>query len=448
MSPSQSAPAATAAAMVAGREHPVQSGTHPLVWQDENTFRVHTQAYTDPSVFAEEMERIFSKRWIYIGHESEIPNAGDFKTRHIGMQPVILSRAADLSIHVMVNRCIHRAAVVTREASGNARTFICPYHGWVYSLDGKLLSVSDRNDPGGYSPAFEAPEGLMKVPRIDTYRGFIFASFNPSVEPLLQQLGHAKALIDRKLNFSPSGEIVVHAQSIVARYPGNWKFQAENIVDAYHFMHTHHAFVQLQAKYGDSTGDFGVHKGGSPKTMREHRFRGATWDCLGGHAFVENPVFSKDDLLNGEFGAFYKDILDQHGEDEFEWIAGKTIGTLFPNMGMIHHQIRTWRPISPTLTEVTIYTYDLKDAPAAFNEGMLRSQERFYGPAGHGMADDLDIFARNQEGLAGSSVEWLIVERGLDTDVLNEKGDYRGLPGSEAPQRAFWREWSRLMASR
>jgi len=78
---------------------------------------------------------------------------------------------------------------------------------------------------------------------------------------------------------------------------------------------------------------------------------------------------------------------------------------------------------------------------------MLRSQERFYGPAGHGMGDDVDIFARNQQGLAGSAVEWLIVERGLDSDVRQENGDYLGLPSSEAPQRALWREWNRLMCA-
>jgi benzoate/toluate 1,2-dioxygenase alpha subunit len=99
------------------------------------------------------------------------------------------------------------------------------------------------------------------------------------------------------------------------------------------------------------------------------------------------------------------------------------------------------------VTEVTIYPYEIKGAPDAFNEGMLRSQERFYGPAGHGMADDVDIFARNQQGLAGNAVDWLILERGLDTDVL-ENADYRGLPASEAPQRALWREWNRLMTRR
>lgn len=423
---------------------PSRPVTHDLLLSTSNKFRVNTLAYTDQGLFAEEMNQVFSKTWIYIGHESEVPNAGDFKTSFVGLQPVILTRDANSKINVVVNRCVHRASVVCREARGNAKEFQCPYHGWIYGMDGKLLAVSERREPGGYSESFDAPHGLLALPRIESYRGFVFASFNKEVQPLLDHLGRARVLIDRKLNLSPTGEIVLRSKPYVVRYRGNWKFQSENIVDAYHFLHTHKGFVQLQAKFGDSTGDFGVHKGGSVKAMRKHRFKGSTWDCNYGHGLLENPVDDLQPLLEGEYADFYKTLQNQHGDEELGWIAGKGAASIFPAMGMIHQQIRTWRPISPDVTEVTVYPYELKGAPDSFNEGMLRSQERFYGPAGHGQADDVDIFARNQQGLAGSAVDWLILERGLDSD---EKvgNDYKGLPASEAPQRAFWREWSRLM---
>ena len=417
-----------------------------LVDERENRFRVHTRAYTDPGVFAAEMERIFARIWMFVGHESEIPKPGDYKTTHIGLQPVMVSRNADNKITVLVNRCVHRGAVIAREAKGNVSEFICPYHGWMYALDGKLVAVSERRDPGGYSDKFDAPEGLMRLPRVESYRGFIFASFNAQVAPLIQFLGRAKDLIDRRLNVSPCGEIVLRSKPYVMRYQGNWKFQTENISDSYHFMHTHKGFVALQAKYGDSTGDFGLHKGGSNKEMRAHRFRGAAWSLPGGHSQLERPAQHLEEDLNGEFADYFRALQAKYGAEEMNTLAGKTSGTIFPNMGMIHQQVRVWRPIAPDLTEVEIYPYELKNAPAAFNEGMLRSQERFYGPAGHGMADDVDIFARNQQGLAGSAVEWLIIERGLDSDELLGTGEYRGLPSSEAPQRALWREWNRLMS--
>ncbi|MBL0420296.1 Rieske 2Fe-2S domain-containing protein [Ramlibacter sp. AW1] len=415
-----------------------------ILQRDERTFRVHTSAYTDERVFREEMDKVFAKTWVYVGHASEIPKAGDFKTSHIGLQPVVVSRGEDDTIHVFVNRCVHRGAVLTRDARGNATEFNCPYHGWVYGIDGRLIAVSERREPGGYSENFRQPEGLFRLPRVATYRGFIFASFNADAPGLEAFLGRARSVIDRKLNLAPGGEIVLRSRPFVVRYQGNWKFQAENIVDAYHFLHTHKGFVNLQARFGDTTGDFGVHKGGSVKEMRKLRFQGATWSCAHGHGMLENPSSHPETYLEGEFSSFYEGIRRTHGDEEFAWLVGKGAVSIFPNVGMIHQQIRTWRPIAPDVTEVTIYPYELKDAPDAYNEGMLRSQERFYGPAGHGAADDVDIFSRNQQGLLGSAVDWLILERGLDTDELVD-GDWRGLPASEAPQRALWRAWARLM---
>ena len=419
---------------------------HPLVMESGFKFRVHTRAYTDPDVFAREMERIFYKAWVYVGHESEIPAPGDFKTSHIGQQPVIVTRDAESRLHVMLNRCAHRASVVCREARGNRTEFICPYHGWVYDIGGKLVGISQRRDQGAYGEHFEAPDGLFRLPHVSSYRGLIFASFDPDAPPLLTYLGRARHAIDRKLNLSPSGEIVIKSRPYVGRYKGNWKFQFENLVDPYHFMHTHKGFVELQFKYGDTTGDFGVHKGGSVKDMHKIRMRGSTLSCHYGHALNEKPAPDAEPFLNGEWGELYRKIHALHGEDEFLRIAGQGTYAVFPALGLIHQQLRTWRPIAPNLTEVTVYPYELKDAPPEFNEGMLRSQERFYGPAGYGQADDVEIFSINQQGLAGTALEWLILERGMETDVRTEEGEYRGLPASEAPQRALWREWSRLMA--
>jgi phenylpropionate dioxygenase-like ring-hydroxylating dioxygenase large terminal subunit len=416
-----------------------------LVRKSPRTFRVHTRAYTDPAIFRAEMERIFNRTWVFVAHESQIPKPGDFQTSYMGQQPVIVSRDQEGQVHVLVNRCRHRGAVICREGHGSATEFNCPYHGWVYGLDGKLISMSERREAGGYADDFDAPDGLHRPARVEVYRGFIFASFNRDVPPLQDHLGRAKGVIDRKLDMSPVGQIEFVSRPYVSRYQGNWKFQAENIVDEYHFMHTHKGFVQLQAKYGQTTGDFDVHKGGSAKTMRKVRFSGVTWDCVNGHGLVETPSGEIDSYLSGEFGEYFESIRDRHGAETLASMTGKLSASIFPNLGLIHNQVRVWRPIAPDMTEVTIYPYELKGAPAGYNEGMLRSQERFYGPAGHGQADDVEIFARNQQGLAGSAVEWLILERGLGSDVLDAEGNYKGLTTSEAPQRALWREWDRLM---
>ncbi len=130
------------------------------------TDRIHKSVYTDQSIFDLEMERIFGQTWIYVGHESQVKNPGDFFCTRIGKQPVVLTRHKDNKIHVLFNRCGHRGAMVLREETGNASTFNCCYHDWQFDTDGSLLSVPLRN---GYPADFrlDDPEkGMKSVARV------------------------------------------------------------------------------------------------------------------------------------------------------------------------------------------------------------------------------------------------------------------------------------------
>src|SRR5471030_2961303 len=98
--------------------------------------RIAPSLYYDPALFEAELERIFYKTWIWVAHESELPNPGDFRTTTIGRQPVIVVRGKSGSINVLQNRCRHRGATVCEQHKGNARGFTCPYHSWTYGLDG------------------------------------------------------------------------------------------------------------------------------------------------------------------------------------------------------------------------------------------------------------------------------------------------------------------------
>jgi benzoate/toluate 1,2-dioxygenase subunit alpha len=112
--------------------------------------RVHGSLYTDPAIFELEMELIFGRAWVYLGHESQIPEPGDFLTTAIGNQPVVLARGGDGALHGLYNRCGHRGNKVAAAACGNAAFFRCPYHGWTFRTDGALLSVPLRR---GYHQA-------------------------------------------------------------------------------------------------------------------------------------------------------------------------------------------------------------------------------------------------------------------------------------------------------
>ena len=151
--------------------------------------------YTDPHIFTEELEKIFYRGWVFIGHDSEIPQPGDFITRQVGTQSIILVRGTDHTVSALLNRCAHRGTTVCPAERGHVRTFTCPYHGWSYDLTGALQGVPY---PAGYGESFDKKaHGLTRVPRLESYRGFVFVSLSPSGISLADHLGTAAQLIDR-----------------------------------------------------------------------------------------------------------------------------------------------------------------------------------------------------------------------------------------------------------
>src|SRR5581483_4288923 len=170
--------------------------------------RVHGRVYTDPDIFDLEMERIFGRSWVYVAHESEISAPGDYKATWIGQQPVIVTRDADDGrIHVLSNRCRHRAATVCQDEQGTAHYFRCAYHGWTYNNRGDLIGVPYRH---GYGEGFSYAEfGLVRVPRVASYRGFLFASLSSEGQDFGEWLGNARHYLDKFLDLSPVGEIEV-----------------------------------------------------------------------------------------------------------------------------------------------------------------------------------------------------------------------------------------------
>jgi phenylpropionate dioxygenase-like ring-hydroxylating dioxygenase large terminal subunit len=198
--------------------------------------RIHVSLYTDPRIFDDEMERIFTRGWVFVGHASEVPRPGDYVTRRLGREPVIMVRDRDDTIAVLVNRCMHRGTMLCPADRGAVRTFACPYHGWTYHLDGTLLGVPY---PGAYASFDKSAHGLRHAARVDSYRGFVFASFAPDGPSLGEHLGRATALIDRTCDVSPEREIELSAGWVKHRCVANWKALPENDSDGYHLGFVH-----------------------------------------------------------------------------------------------------------------------------------------------------------------------------------------------------------------
>src|SRR6266850_7005480 len=155
--------------------------------------RVHRTVYADPAIFELELERIFGRAWLVLGHESQVRNAGDYFTTRMGREPVVVVRENDRKIQVLVNRCAHRGATVCAEGRGNVERFVCPYHGWSYDRAGELKAVPFA---AGYPKGTIEQLKLKAVPRVAVYRGFIFASLAPTGESLEDFLGPARASFD------------------------------------------------------------------------------------------------------------------------------------------------------------------------------------------------------------------------------------------------------------
>jgi benzoate/toluate 1,2-dioxygenase subunit alpha len=418
-----------------------------LVVEYPGNFRVHTRAYADRGVFDLEIRRIFETTWIYVAHETEIGEQGKFKTSFIGRQPVIVVRDTEGEIRVLLNRCRHRAAIVCREERGRTDRFQCPYHGWVYALDGRLTGIAQRAT--GYPDDFDRSAlGLMRAPRVDAYRGMIFASLGHAGPSLIEHLGPARAFIDYQFDRSPVGRISLPYQPHRLNYNGNWKFQVENATDAYHVNYVHESFQMLLEQFSSLSGQHGNHPANADN--RDY------WDRLGktrgfpsGHGLLEAPATAQliDGLRRGPEREYYASLERHHGPEAARAAMGQYHLVIYPNLAIIHGQLRIIRPIAVDQTEVTVFPYALEGIPAPQETARLRGYERFFGPAGFGQPDDMAIFGLNQAGLQASAVEWLVLSRGLHTETAGDDGVRVGNATSETPIRSAFRAWQKLMSA-
>ncbi len=409
--------------------------------------RVHGSAYTDPDIFADEMSKIFHRGWVYVGHASEVPQPGDFRVTTIGQQSVIMVQDEDGQVQLLLNRCAHRANAVCQTERGNTQLFRCAYHGWTYRTNGDLLGVTYQDR---YDESFRKQDyGLRKVPRTEMYRGFIFGSLNPVGISLDEHLGQpVKEQIDLFTDLSPEGELDVTAGVHKYGYRANWKFQVENGMDGYHPNFVHQTFfARVRKKTGANLTD--LFSSGSI---------GQTRDLGHGHVMLDFRAYNKAKgpglravLPTTPGGQAYVDALEKrYGKERSAEIllSGGTHLLVFPNLALIGVQIRVIRPLKVDETEVFLYPTLLKGVPLEMNAARLRGHEAFYGPAGGGATDDLEMFERNQLGLSAQVDPWLLLARGLHKESQDSDGTLVGQMTDEVTQRGIWRQWKKMMSQR
>lgn len=414
--------------------------------------RVHGSLYYDEAIFKEELDKIWYRQWVFIGHESMVPNPGDYRTERIGLQPIIIVRDSQHRVRVYYNRCRHRANTLCEQRQGNSMTLMCCYHGWTYSIDGQLQGVPFIED---YGPDFDKKDyPLVEVARVDSYRGLLFANLSPDGPDLKEHLGFGATLIDRFCDVSPTGEISMNHGIYRIKIETNWKMWIENSVDAYHVptVHASNFYMSSMTDNKDlrkKTGNKGVFSvinsrdlgdGHSELDMRpQRRITGMTYT---GEWSQGIPEAAQQKYL-GDMEAF-------HGKEKAQQVLvdGPAHGVLFPNLFLILQELRWCVPVSVNETYLYYCPALLKGAPDEINTLRLRRDEGGYGPAGFQLADDIEVWARNYRGLQARGNEWVIMNRGLHADpVIDEEGVRAQDSLSEITMRSQWRHYRELMSA-
>lgn len=403
--------------------------------------RVHGSVYTSPEIFKREMDTIFRTGWVYVAHESEVSEEGDYLTRVIGHDPVVVVRGKDDIVRVLLNRCSHRANKLCNAESGNASNFRCPYHGWTFSNDGSLAAVPMRN---GYGDAFNKVRselGMAEAPRVESYGGFIFASLSADGVSLKEHLGGATRAIDRVLDLSPTGTIDLRSNWMKHLHHANWKMVVENNVDGYHALFTHASVYDAikPAKVSHIPSKVEV----------------VVRDIGDGHSEIDySAEYRKLDEEFVWYGRTPREKLPEyvaalekaHGVEKAHdaLVVGPAHTLIWPNLFLAEMNVMYVEPIDVDRT-VAYTTAVIIPGQDKLNERTLRRSEGAMGPAGFLIADDGEIGMRNQAGLAAQDPEWLRLSRGLETDVTDETGIVNYDKSAETPQRGFYRQWASVV---
>jgi benzoate/toluate 1,2-dioxygenase alpha subunit len=415
--------------------------------------RVHRRVYVDPDIFELEMERLFGRAWLFVGHTSQVPNPGDYFTTELAREPVVMTRHRDGTVRVLYNRCTHRGPKVVNERCGHAARLTCLYHGWTFDTDGTLIGVPMAE---GCAEGFQKSDfNLPSLPRVQEYRGFVFASLSPTGLSFEDQIGPIKDNIDDLVDRAPDGALACDLGMHRYAYNGNWKLQVENVLDSYHVPFGHASTVNKQGvqfarREGDKAGAEVVEAKDEGKTAASWRDRKG-YVSGNGHGWTSNTILDEGKRSSPVFDEYKRVLIEKVGKERADHILTPRLHNtlIYPNvsiMGLNMH-IRVIKPISVDRTEVNVYPVRLLGAPDAMNFANMRLLNVTHSAASFVQTDDVESFVRAQKGLQSHATDWVDISRGLGTEEQDrERNAVRGAAVQELAVRAQYKAWLGYMA--
>jgi phenylpropionate dioxygenase-like ring-hydroxylating dioxygenase large terminal subunit len=417
---------------------------------------VHRSVYIDPELFDIEMERLWRPAWTYLGHDSQVPNAGDFYAVTITGLPLLMIRGSDGDVRVLINRCAHKGAKILGAGSGNCGKLLrCSYHGWTYTLDGALRTVPVKS---GYADTrfseSEAAKGLTPVAHVAVYRGFVFVRLSREGLGFEEYFGDSLSSIDNLADRSPLGRLEVAGAPLRYMHNSNWKMFIENLNDTMHPMVAHESSAgTARSLWQDRPQD-------APKPMVIEQFLPFVsnyefFDKMGVRIYENGHSYTG---VNFSIHSSYSEIPEYaaqmeaaYGVERARAILGESRHNTvyYPSLtikGAIQ-TIRVVRPIAVDRTLIESFTLRLVGAPPALLARSATYNRLINAPTSVVGHDDLYCYRAIQEGLASDGNDWVTLQRNYSDaeEGVEAAGIYNGT--SEISMRGQFRAWLKAMTA-
>ena len=420
---------------------------------------IDRRIYLDPEIFELEMERIFGRAWLFLCHETQIPEPGDFFQTVMGRDNVLVVRQKDGSIKAMLNTCAHRGNAVCRAEEGNAKSFLCTYHGWSYGIDGCLNGVPGFRD--FYKGELDkSRHGLSQIAQIGSYKGFVFGTHDASAPPLEDYLGATGRLSLDTIAMRGEMEVVPGIHKFVIEC--NWKIAVDNLFDWYHPQITHASAFQPEVlpsgidarPITDKIDLSGVNmQSGASVEMSGAGIVGSKFEqivVLGefGHA-IGGPSRSSSGYF--EFDSSWRET--PRAKEALGPVGSKVAGhpNVFPNTWATatQAQLSLRIPRDPGHTEIWWFTFVDRNLPRELRNFMVTTANRIFGPAGVLEQEDGENWAQataQSRGLASRRMKHLL-NMGLGRGKIIKEGGLSRIEGltSEYAQLWTYHSWAQWM---
>ena len=415
--------------------------------------RVHRDLYLSAELYALEQRHFFANTWNYLGHASQVPNAGDYLTETIAGRPLVMVRQPDGGVRVLYNRCAHKGTRLVTDASGNVgRHFRCPYHAWTYRLDGAPMGVPLKAGYEGTGlEACESGRGMAALRHVAMHRDFVFVKLNDAGPGFEDYFGAALKSIDDMVDRSPLGRLQIAGGCLRSVIRCNWKMYLENINDTVHPMSTHQSAVDAaHALWKDHPADEA-----KPMAMEQILPFGAGYDFfdqMGGRVYPNghSVLGTRFSIHSGyaQLPEYAAAMTAAHGAARATEVLERAPqnSVLFPSLSVkgSPQAIRVIRPLAVDRTLVEAWSFRVAGAPELLFERTQTYNRLVFSPMSVVAHDDMHLFESIQQGLAADGNHWVSLHRN-HTAAERSDATQETNGTNELLMRNQFRAWARFM---